>query len=313
MFFGKSHRAAAIEISNRSVKLAVVHLAAKGKPRVDFFAHKEYASKENLKEILHALFESVPRLPSVVGTSVWSRTLMTRKITVATGSGSQDWRDLALAEADKYLPFAVHECVLDSYLLEELPGHKADLMLVAAKKDLMVERCEFLKSLGVRLQFADVHPLVLNELFLATAPSEAFESSYGVLCVTETPGKAGGEENVAVFAKNGMPFVLRDLGEKFQQSMPPKEFWAQAAAQAKSAAVFFENAAQCKNPKIYLLTHPAWNAESAAEFTAAGLPAEIWDPAKLLEYSSEETRRTVAAAGTLGMVAIGAALRGCRS
>lgn len=240
-----------LEISTTAVKL----LGLTGRKNKEFevvhASRSAYDSKGALAETLKRSIAAAGLQGVPVATSVWASTMILRKISLPKLKPNEILGALQL-EADKYVPFGLDECVLDHFLFPPDPqGLKADVMLVAAKKDLILERCRLLEDAGLKLLFMDIHPAALVNWLLLRKP-EAAKGVHVLVHIGDAPGKAQGEDNFIVILKDGTPWVIRDLGDRFAAPEVTDEAVSQTATLAANAIVFFNNMTHEKPSEVLL-------------------------------------------------------------
>lgn len=227
-----------LEISLKSVKY--LELAPKKKQlEVQNFLVYPYQTKADLEAILPKLQAERAEPDQAIGTSVWSSTLISKKITLPL-LAPHELKAVIEAEAGKQLPFALSECQMDYYVIDEnLQTKIMEVMLIAAKKDLIVERCKYLQKYGIAMRFMDIHPIALARLYKRFHGD--LKQGVALIHVGCNPPALMGEENFVCILKNGVPVVLRDLNERLFLSAPatverPAEATAPAEGQATALA-----------------------------------------------------------------------------
>ncbi len=76
-------------------------------------------------------------------------------------------------EAERYIPFNINEVVLDCQILKELPDGKMQVLLVAAKKDLIDDRIKLLEAAGLEPNLIDIDSFALINSFQRANSQEA--------------------------------------------------------------------------------------------------------------------------------------------
>lgn len=283
-----------LEISQSAVKLLALTLRKKTEFVVTHASRHPYDSKTVLPDTLKRALHAVQIEGSLIATSVWASTMVIRKISLPRLKSQEIMGALQL-EADKYVPFGLDECVLDHFQFPQDPqGTKTDVMLIACKKDLIAERCRLLEDAGLKLLFMDIHPVALVNWLLLRKP-EASKGIYALIHICDTPGKVQGEDNFIVILRDGIPWVIRDLGDRFSTAEPTDEAFAQTAALIANAIVFFENLAHGR-PKEILLSADDSVASKLGEAVekATRLRPVRWSASDGLAFADEASKNAFA-------------------
>ena len=298
-----------LEITSSTVKLLGVSKNKKNLLQVDFFDRREFSSRPEIEDAIQKFVSSRLKASDFVTTSVWSPTMYTRKISMPIFTPSELKGAIQL-EADKYIPFAVEDCVLDHQVIrQDNATKKMDVLLVAAKKEPIVERCRFLEKMGLRVSFMDVHPAAVCNLYLAHQPEYRGEAT-AVIHIGDVPGRIHGEENFVGIIKNGVPVVMRDLGNKLSSAEVAEEVWVQIASQIMHAAVFYENAMQEKVQE-FVISGDAETCRRIVEALERDTQKKVqrWSILDQLDYANSEVKKTIEEYESSAMVCLGLALR----
>ena len=102
-------------------------------------------------------------------------------------------------EAEKFIPFNINDCLLDFQVLRknEKEG-KLDMVLVAAKRDLIVSKVETAQAAGFTVRAVDVDSFALaNSFARAVKPAAPGEKTCAVVNIGYTEiGRASCRERV---------------------------------------------------------------------------------------------------------------------
>jgi len=120
-------------------------------------------------------------------------------------------------EYGKYIPFSLEESIVDVDILEKTPDNKMNVLIVAAKKNYIEEKVNFLKQIGVIPKTITVNTIALYKAFLK---SEYFSknSSFIIINIGATI------TNLLIINKN-IPIFSRDInigGENFTRFISEK-------------------------------------------------------------------------------------------
>ncbi len=300
-----------LEISSRSVKLLETTGGNKKAIRVVGCQRQEYdGTKIKLESTVRELLEKSHSRPAFVTTSVWAPTMLLRRVAMPLMNPQELPGAIAL-EADKHIPFSVDDCILDHYVIERSETtKKIDIMLIAAKKDLIVERCQTLRQAGLDIRFMDVHPLVLTNLYFHLHPDDQ-NRSVALVHLGDVPGKIKGEDNFLSVAHQGIPYVVRDLGDKLSQNPVTDESWSQLVSLVANGLLFFENNTQRKVDEV-LLSGEVSVCEKLKPLLAAHCQKKInrWSPLEKIDFDRAEHKSFMQENESSLLVCLGLAARG---
>jgi type IV pilus assembly protein PilM len=94
----------------------------------------------------------------------------------------QELKSAVRFEAEKFIPFNINDCILDFQVLakKEREG-KIDILLVAAKKDYVMERIELVEESGFSVRLVDADTFALTNAFLKNFPVLDPEKTFALL------------------------------------------------------------------------------------------------------------------------------------
>jgi len=304
--------AASLEISNGSVKLLELTRKRRNRYCVIHCARHAYDSRAKLGDtIKKTIAESAESagMSGFLSTSVWSPTLISRKITMPNAE-PEKLAETVKAEAAKVVPYSLNDCIIDHFVLgPSAEAGKTDVMFIAAKKDLIFERCRFLQGIGIDLSFVDIHPVALSNLY-----AEFFVQNRGktvaLIHLGDAPPEVRAEENFMCIVKDGVPHVIRDLGDKLSAPQVAQEAWNQTAAQIMNAAVFYENSSKDK-VELFAISGEEKTCGLMAKCAEQDFQKtlERWTIADRLDFANEDIRDEFLKHESSFMVAAGLALR----
>lgn len=110
-------------------------------------------------------------------------------------------RDVIRWEAEQHLPFDTASVELDFQILTS--GNPMDVLLVAAKRDLVKSATEVVHAAGLAVEVVDVDGFALNNALTHNHP----EAAEGVVLVADI----GWKTTTVVVAEEGIPAATRDL------------------------------------------------------------------------------------------------------
>jgi|GEM_PF-723486 type IV pilus assembly protein PilM len=165
--------ACGFDIGTSTIKAAVLR-HTKDNVAISAFVRKDIggASKEQIaKTILPEIFAALnyqPKIPlniCVGGPAVVTRVIKMPKMAPA------ELRQALHYEADKHIPFDVKEVTMDFSVLSE-EQDKVNVLLVAAKKDMIEEKIAVFEQLNYTVNIVDAEATALANLFLYCAGAQ---------------------------------------------------------------------------------------------------------------------------------------------
>ncbi|MDD5422259.1 MAG: type IV pilus assembly protein PilM [Candidatus Omnitrophica bacterium] len=108
-------------------------------------------------------------------------------------------------EAEKVVPFNISECVVDFQVLRtDKAGSKTDLILVAAKRDMIEDRIKAAEASGLSVAAVDVDSLALAGSFSRNKADAAADKSFAILNI-------GARFTNLAIVREGTAYFIRDL------------------------------------------------------------------------------------------------------
>jgi len=115
---------------------------------------------------------------SVSGPSVIVRFIVMPKMT------KDDLKSAIKFEAEKHVPFNMAECVIaHSLIRQSRKDNKQGVILVAAKKDFVLERVKMVESVGLSVSIIDVDEFAVSNSFMANFPALGRDRTVALLDV----------------------------------------------------------------------------------------------------------------------------------
>jgi len=211
--FGKKQKPfVGLDIGSSTVKVVEVKSEDCGRRLVNFgisnpisdaVVDGEIVDRDLVADAIRELFRRRKIGPKYVVSSVSGRAVMVKKITMDRLS-PEDASEAILWEAEQHLPFEIADVALDYQILDSNPDPKLmDVLLVAAKREMIQAHTELIKQAGLM-------PLVIDVDYFAI--QNALESNYDLQDGKTTGLVNVGSEltNINVF-KDGIPLLTKDL------------------------------------------------------------------------------------------------------
>ncbi|MFO8084171.1 MAG: type IV pilus assembly protein PilM [Desulfobacterales bacterium] len=176
MLFTKKDQLVGLDIGSRTIKVAEIKGLRKGdKPSLKKFgmidishgAIEEGGIKkpEEVADAIKQLFKAYNIRESNVAVSVGGYSLIVKKINVQSMTEEQ-LQETIQFEAEQYIPFDIKDVNLDFQILgENKDGHRMNVLLVAAKSDMVDSYISLLEMVGLNPRIIDVEAFALQNIF----------------------------------------------------------------------------------------------------------------------------------------------------
>ena len=128
-----------------------------------------------------------------------------RRLQLAGGS-EEEIEDQLTWEAEQYLPFPLEECKYSFYVMGENEGGGVDVIVGAARNELIDNAASVLKGIGLKVKVVDLGILALTNVFDVVASKEVeFEGQSWVIL------DIGSESSQMIIHKNGMIVFSKEI------------------------------------------------------------------------------------------------------
>ena len=309
-------------LSRTDVGLKLLRFAAQSLPPSADAA----ARAQTIREVVRSLDERDTRVVVAVGgPGAVLRTVLLPEMS------DQELKGALSFEAEKYIPFKLDETFLDSAILGKRPGGRMEVLLAAARRDLVSSHLELLSEAGVKPDILDLEALALANAWELSRPADAS----GVVALIHIGARGtilnfllgtqlqftreipiGGESFTQAVAQ-GLQLdaaeaekIKCEPGDRLSQVrlalQPQLEEWL---SQCRVSFDFYENQFGQRVERLALSGGSVRLVEFKEKVREAlGFPLEEWNPLSGLA-SDADPKQLESAAPTLG-VAVGLALRG---
>ncbi|MDQ3556161.1 MAG: type IV pilus assembly protein PilM [Gemmatimonadota bacterium] len=208
----RNKRSVGLDIGSGFVKLAVIDHSGP-QPELVHLSHTplfadaivegEVMDPQLVVQAVKTLLDGAGlKLKSVV-TSVGGRDVIVKRILMDRMKEAEA-REVIRWEAEQYVPFDMENVQLDFQILDPLDdGLQMNVLLVAAKRDLVEQRVSLLRDAGVGPSIIDVDAFALHNAFAYNYP-EAMEGTSALVNV-------GHEVSTVNISQGGVPVLTRDL------------------------------------------------------------------------------------------------------
>lgn len=220
---GKQKKSAGLDIGSGQIKLAVIDHSS-GRPTLaqvamtpvlsDAIVEGEVMDPTVVAEAIRGLFVSAGVKQKKVVVAVGGRDVIVKKIQVDRMKES-DAYDVVRWEAQQYVPFDIEGVELDFQVLDpEGDGLQMDVLLVAAKRELVESKRTLLQDAGLEPAVVDVDAFALHNAFELNYP----DAMHGVTALINI----GNEVTNVNVVQDGVPLLTRDLSigtRKFREDL----------------------------------------------------------------------------------------------
>lgn len=129
-----------------------------------------------------------------------------RKLQLA-GGDEEEIEDQVIWEAEQYLPFSIDDCIVDHFVVGENEGGGIDVMVAAARKDIILNFKALAEKAGLKVRVMDLSQLAICNIFELSMGERLFEEGVGTWIVLDI----GAQKTELVIYKKGMPTFLKEL------------------------------------------------------------------------------------------------------
>jgi type IV pilus assembly protein PilM len=210
--FGKKKSSVGLDIGSSAIKLAELEEAPDGMTLVKFgiaellseaIVDGEIMDRQAVVDTIRNLTEAKAIKNKRVATAVSGRAVIVKKILMDRLS-EEDAREAIYWEAEQHVPYDVNDVVLDFQILKTDVGPKQmQVLLVAAKKEMVNVHAELIKEAGLLPELIDVD---------AFAVQNALEANYDFTPEdVVTFVNMGAERTNVSIVKDGIPHFTKDL------------------------------------------------------------------------------------------------------
>jgi type IV pilus assembly protein PilM len=182
MFFMKKNRLVGLDIGSRTLKLAEIIDTKSGSALKNFstidiepglIEEGSVRDPEAVSEYIRELFKSIKVKDKDVAISIGGYSVIVKKINVQTMT-EDELHETIHFEAEQYIPFDISEVNLDFQILGESEHNpnQMNVLLVAAKKEMIGEYINLMKMAKLHPRIIDVDAFALQNIFKFNHTSE---------------------------------------------------------------------------------------------------------------------------------------------
>lgn len=161
--------------------------------------------KEALSEAIKAMAEELGIVETEANIAIAGSSVVIRFITMPKMKEA-DLRNAIKFEAEKFVPFNMTECALDFQMLKNSePDNKLNVILVAAKRELVDYKINAVEAAGFTVDLIDVDSLAVSNAFLQGLPEQKPDKTIALLNI------GASSTNLSILRGESIAFV-RDIG-----------------------------------------------------------------------------------------------------
>lgn len=211
-FLGRKKTTVGLDIGSSHVKVAVID-HGKGDPELvrasivplpaDAIVEGEVMDPALVGEAVTAALQQVGIKAKKVVTAVGGRDVIIKKIQIERVK-EQQARELMRWEAEQHVPFDMESVEMDFQILDpDDVGSEMQVLLVAAKRELVEDKLRLLADAGLEASVVDVDAFALHNAFELNHP----DAMTGIVALVNV----GHEFTNVNILENGVPVLTRDL------------------------------------------------------------------------------------------------------
>lgn len=222
-FLGRGKKTIGLDIGSGLIKLVVIDHAS-GEPELikvaitpvlaDAIVEGEVMDPGIVADAIRGLFVTGGVKQKEVVCAVGGRDVIVKKIQMDRMKEA-DAREVIRWEAEQHVPFDMENVELDFQILDpDAEGLQMNVLLVAAKRELVEQKATLLTDAGLKPQTIDVDAFALHNAFEANYPDE-LSGMIGLLNI-------GHEVTNINILEDGVPILTRDLAigtRKFREDL----------------------------------------------------------------------------------------------
>lgn len=202
---GRQRGRVGLDIGTRAVKIIEV-LNADGKLSLGGFSVQNIQGRSHADvvdavklAIRESKISAKDAVISISGPSVIVRFIVLPRMSEV------DMKSAVKFEAEKFIPFNMSDCISDFQLIKkERKDNKIDVLLAAAKKDLVMEKIKIADDAGLSVAAVDIDSFAITNAFLANFPSMEKDKTVAIINI-------GAKFTNLVILTNGTLSLVRDI------------------------------------------------------------------------------------------------------
>ncbi|MBF0361414.1 MAG: type IV pilus assembly protein PilM [Oligoflexia bacterium] len=201
-----------IDIGQSAVRVAEVSIGKKGNLKLEKFAYKflpegcliedEILQPDEVVNAINECFAKTGIKNKQICIGLSGPNTMSKRLQVADGT-DEEITDQVTWESEQYIPFGAEESILSHSVLDKNPGGGVDVMVAAAKKDIIDGYGTLIKSANLKLKIVDLDLFALANIFEALYEDKIKKEKDGILVIDFGAQKT----NILIFHKGTVVFT----------------------------------------------------------------------------------------------------------
>ena len=309
-FQSKPKSRVGLDLGNSSVKMLEIENIG-DKPVLSRIGLKTLtgASKETLIESVKSLVEELKLSTKETNISVSGPSTIVRFVSMPN-MREDELKSAIKFEAEKYIPFAIDDCIVDYQVLrKDGKENKLDTLLVAVKKELVLDRISIAEESGLNVGIVDIDTFALANSFLRNFDKHDADKTAaliniganltnvsitreGILCFSRDVAIGGSDFSLAISkGLNIDPKAAEDIkiapGDKTQEMINcTKNIINNLVDEMKLSFSYYENQSGRGIDEIYISGGTSYLAglEDSLHEAFESKPF-LWDPLQFLDIS----------------------------
>lgn len=176
-----------LDIGTDAVKIVAVSSAA-NKATLTALGMKDIrgVSKEALPEVIKQLAATAKISQKDVNISISGSSVITRFISMPK-MDKEALKGAIKFEAEKFIPFDINDCMVDFQVMDrDKAENKLNILLVAAKKEVILEKIKTAEAAGFSVRLVDVDGFALANSFFKNFPAMEPDKACAILNIGAT-------------------------------------------------------------------------------------------------------------------------------
>ena len=255
-----------IELTSDHEGLKVISYAMEQLP-LNTIINGDIKQPEIVNEYLVNLLRKASTKTKKIAIAVSGSSVITKVITMAANASDDDLEAKIIADADKYIPYALDEVAIDFSVLKE-GDEESEILLAACRKEIIDQRVELLSAVGLEPSIVDIRIYDVERSFLLLEKEYLFNSNEVIALFEHNTGLSLTvmQQGVAIYHKEES-FISEEASANINSTIAAnkaellelvsdegaEEYKRQLAQQMKSAMQFFLSSSQYeKIDRIFL-------------------------------------------------------------
>ncbi|MBF0300736.1 MAG: type IV pilus assembly protein PilM [Oligoflexia bacterium] len=200
-----------IDIGQSAIRVAEISIGKKG-IKLEKFAYKflpegcliedEILQPEEIVNAINECFAKISSKNKQVCIGLSGPNTMSKRLQVADGA-DEEITDQVTWESEQYIPFGAEESVLSYSIMDRNPGGGVDVMVAAAKKDVVESYGTLIKAANLKLKIVDLDLFALANVFEVLYADKIKKEKDGILVIDFGAQKT----NILIFHKGTIVFT----------------------------------------------------------------------------------------------------------